>query len=176
MAVRIPLNAPVSTDAVSDVLTVPVYGLNVAQYRRMIDVGILTDDDRIELLEGWLVPKMTKKQPHSISSGSVNDVLVRIVPVGWYVAREEPFTASDISAPEPDVMVVRGARNDYPEDARGARDVALVVEVADATLPKDRVMKKRIYARAAVPIYWLVNLPARRIEVYTDPTGPADRP
>ncbi len=54
--------------------------------------------------------------------------------------------------------------------------MALAVEVADETLRRDRTTKKRIYARAGIPVYWIVNLPERRIEVYTDPTGPGEHP
>jgi hypothetical protein len=50
------------------------------------------------------------------------------------------------------------------------------VEVADTSLAQDRGNKKRLYARAAIPIYWIVNLLERQVEVYADPTGPAEEP
>ncbi len=156
--------------------TLPIYRLSVDQYHRMARAGILGEDDRVELLGGYLVPKMTKHQPHHIASGSVNDLLFRLVPPGWYVARGEPLTAADDSEPEPDLMIVRGQRDDYPENPPHGPDVALVVEVADASLARDKAEQKSIYAASGIPFYWLMNLLARRIEVYSDPTGPADWP
>ncbi len=151
------------------------YRLSVDQYRAMADADILTADDRIELLEGWLVAKMTKHPPHTIAKGLTRDALADVTPEGWFVTTEDPVTALD-SDPEPDISIVRGMIRDYPDRAPGPRDVALIVEVADASLPRDRSMKKRLYARSGFGIYWLINLARNRIEVYTDPTGPVEEP
>lgn len=151
------------------------YPLSLAQYRTMADHEILTTDDRIELLEGWLVAKMTKHPRHEIAKGLTHDRLTALTPAGWFLVVESPTDTAD-SEPEPDLMVVRGARRDYFEGAPGAGDVALVVEVADSSLLGDRSRKKRLYARAGYPIYWLINLVQDRIEVYTDPSGPIDQP
>ena len=151
------------------------YRLSVDQYRAMAREDILTADDRVELLEGWLVAKMTKYPPHEIAKGLAQDGLTRLVPAGWFVAIETPIAASG-GDPEPDLVIVRGTRRDYPERPPGSGHVALVVEVADASLPRDRSQKKRLYARSGFPTYWLVNLVAGRIEVYSDPTGPTENP
>jgi Uma2 family endonuclease len=151
------------------------YRLSVDQYRAMADADILTTDDRIELLEGWLVAKMTKNPPHEIAKGLTQDLLIPVTPAGWFVAVEGPTDSVD-SEPEPDLMIVRGSRRDYREGSPGPGDVALVVEVADSSLSRDRSMKKRLYARSGYPIYWLINLVDNRIEVYTEPTGPVEEP
>jgi Uma2 family endonuclease len=154
--------------------TEPIYRLSVAQYHAMADHGILDEDAPVELLEGWLVQKMTKHPPHSIVTRRVREALGRVLPEGWYADSQEPITLSD-SEPEPDVRVARAEVADDPKRHPGPRDVALVVEVADTSLRRDRGTKKRIYARAGIPIYWIANLPERRFEVHTDPTGPAPR-
>jgi Uma2 family endonuclease len=151
--------------------TLPIYRLTVEQYHGMVSANILTEEDRVELLGGWLVPKVTKRQPHNVASGLINDSLSRMVPAGYYVAREEPFVATPNSEPEPDVMVVRGSRNDYPDEPPQAANVTLVVEVAEATLARDQGERKRLYAEAKIPIYWLANLAERCLEVYTDPVS-----
>ena len=97
------------------------------------------------------------------------------MPAGWYVDTQEPVTTTD-SEPEPDVAVVRGDLDDYLDRHPGPHEVALVVEVADSTLRRDRGTKKRLYARAGIPVYWIANLIESRFEVYTDPTGPAEQP
>ncbi len=154
----------------------PIWRLSVSQYHGMIEAGILTEDDPVELLEGWLVTKMPKNPPHRLSTQLTREALAGILPVGWYVDAQEPITLSD-SEPEPDVVVVRGQRRDYTERHPGAGDLALVVEVADATLQRDRTLKKQLYARAGIPTYWLIDLTNHQIEVYTEPfvdAGQAD--
>jgi Uma2 family endonuclease len=152
-----------------------VWRLSVDQYHEMIRTGILTDDDPVELLNGWLIPKMPKNPPHRACTRLTRSALEGIIPAGWYVGEQEPITTAD-SEPEPDVMVVRGNTRQYLDRHPGSDDLALVVEVADTTLERDRTLKKQLYAAARIPIYWIVNLPQRQVEVYSEPSGPTDRP
>jgi Uma2 family endonuclease len=147
------------------------YRLSVDQYQEMARLGILTKDDRIELLEGWLIAKMTKHRPHVVSATRTFHRVTALLPAGWYVAKEDPVQGTD-SQPEPDIALTRGTVDDYLERTPGPGDVALLIEVADTSLLRDRVMKKRLYARAGFPVYWLIKLVDKRIEVYTEPTGP----
>jgi len=148
----------------------PLWRLSVEQYHAMIDAGILTDDDPVELLGGYLVSKMPKKPQHRLSTRLVRDALERLLGAGWYVDSQEPITTSD-SEPEPDVVVVRGDPRQYHDRHPGPQDLALVVEVSDATLQRDQTLKKAIYAQAGIAVYWIVNLPESRVEVYTGPAG-----
>lgn len=152
----------------------PVLQFTVAQYHEMARTGILVDGEPIELLEGWLVNKRTKYPPHSVATFETRRILERLVPAGWLVDTQEPITTHD-SEPEPDVSVVRGARRDYLDHHPGPRDVGLLVEVADTSLDRDRGWKKRIYAAAGIPCYWIVNLIDRQVEVCTQPSGPGQR-
>ena len=152
-----------------------VYRLRVVQYMEMARAGILTEHDRVVLLEGLLVTKMTVHPPHIFATKRTVNALRRAVPPGWHVTRDDPVTTLD-SVPEPDCMVLRGAEEDFRDRLPGPSDVGLVVEVADSSLKTDQTVMKAIYANAAIPIYWIVNIPDRRLEVYTDPTGPADPP
>ncbi len=142
--------------------------LSVEQYHEMIQVGILQSGDPIELLEGWLVYKMTKKPPHETANGKLLDALVPLVPKGWILRIQAPITLSD-SEPEPDAAVARGTRQDYEDHHPKARDLAFVVEVSDSTFLRDREVKQRIYARAGIPHYWIVNLIEAQVEIYSEP-------
>lgn len=155
--------------------TEPIWRLSVPRYHEMIRTGILTADDPVELLDGWLVAKMVKSRAHTIATRLVRSAVEKAIPSGWYVDSQEPVTLS-ASEPEPDALVVRGTPADYPDAQPGPRDVAMVAEVADATLRRDRGLKKAIYAEARIPVYWVVNLPENQIEVYTEPTGPTEKP
>lgn len=152
-----------------------VWPLSVGQYHAMIQTGILTEDDPVELLEGYLVPKMPKRPRHRVTTRLIRLALESQVPPGWYVDSQEPITTAD-SEPEPDIMVIRGDTRDYLDRHPGPTDLALVVEVSDATLERDRSLKLRIYASAGMPVYWIANLADGRIEVYTDPSGPTESP
>lgn len=152
----------------------PIWRLSVEQYHLMIQSGILTEDDAVELLEGWLITKMSKNRPHSLSTQLTREALAAVVPAGWYVDDQEPITTAD-SEPEPDVVVVRGSRRDYTDRHPSPGEVAFVVEVAEATLQRDRTLKLRIYASAGIPVYWLLNLPERLLEVYSNPAGTGEQ-
>jgi len=166
---------PPSPAAPSSIAAEDLYRLSVEQYHQMIAAGILTPEDRVELLEGLLVRQMTKGPPHTLSTQLLRDALPQVLPVSWFVNDQEPIAAV-VSEPEPDAAVVRGDRRQYADRRSEAPDVALVVEVADTSLARDRGTKKRSYARSNIPVFWIVNLVDRRIEVYTEPTGPAEQP
>jgi Uma2 family endonuclease len=154
-----------------------LYRLSVEQYHAMIREGILKDGDPVELVEGILVRKMTKNPPHTFATQALRDLLPHLLRPGWFVNDQEPVTLDD-GEPEPDVAVIRGDRRQYLAQGQhpGPGDTALAVEVADSSLGFDQTHKARSYGRAGVPVYWIVNLIDRRVQVYTGPTGPADQP
>lgn len=153
----------------------PVLRLSVDQYLEMVAKGIIQENDPVELLEGWLVPKMTKNPDHWICATLIRDALIRLSIAGFFVHSQDPVRTSD-SVPEPDVALVRGKPRDYRGGNPQPENLALVVEVADTSLRRDRAIKKRVYARAGVPVYWIVNLKDSEIEVYGEPTGPGKSP
>jgi len=149
--------------------------LSIEQYHAIIQAGILTDDDSVELLEGWLVFKMPKNPPHRVTTRLVRTALENILPRGWYVDSQEPITLSN-SEPEPDIVVVRGDTRQYLDRHPGAEDIALIIEVSDTTLQRDRTVKKGIYARAGISIYWIVNLVEEQVEAYSQPLVEVEQP
>jgi hypothetical protein len=110
------LSSPVSPSPPVNpsVPTEPIFRLSVAQYHQMIGAGILTDDDPVELIDGWLVQKMPKNPPHSLATRKMRAVLGRLVPAGWFVDSQEPIT-TETSEPEPDVFAARGEPDQYGE-------------------------------------------------------------
>ena len=146
----------------------------VDEYHKMIQAGVFDEDARFELLEGWIVSKVTKNPLHDMTVDLVHDLLRDRVS-GWRVRSQSAITTSD-SEPEPDVAVAQGPATRYKINHPGPTDLALVVEVSDSSLGRDRNEKLIVYARAAIPVYWIVNLPDQVVEVYTDPSGPAARP
>ncbi len=139
------------------------------EYERMITAGVFHPEARLELIEGEIVNMTPQGSLHATAVRLVEDRLRSIFQGGFDVRVQMPLALGDDSEPEPDVAVVPGSPRDY-RDAHPAKAV-LVVEVADATLAFDREQKKRVYARAGIPEYWIVNLVERWLEVYREPDG-----
>jgi len=145
--------------------------ITVEQYHKMIEAGAFAHGDRIELLEGYLVEKMTKNPPHRFALGELDDILRNLVPQGWHVANQDSITL-DNSEPEPDLAIIQGRRSDYKTGHPMPPDVGLVVEVAESSLVTDR-LKAETYARNQIVEYWIVNLVDRCIEVHESPAADA---
>jgi Uma2 family endonuclease len=168
------LSAPEGAETLA-VPPVPIWRLSVAQYHRMIETGILTGEDPVELLEGWLVVRMLKKPAHRLATRLARTALERAIPPGWFVDAQEPIT-TESSEPEPDVALIRGDPADYRERHPAPADVGLVVEVSGVTLQRARLLKKRIYAGAGIPRYWILNLVTSTLETHAKPSGGAAEP
>jgi hypothetical protein len=151
-----------------------LYRFSGAQYDQLLEAGILTPDDKVELLGGLLVRKMGKYPPHVAVTKRLFALLGRLLPEGWHVAKEDPVNLGQ-SVPEPDLAALRGTIEDYVSRTPAAEDVPWIAEVSDTTYASDRA-KIRLYAQAGIPSCWIINIPARRIEVYSDPTGPDPSP
>lgn len=148
---------------------------SVAEYHKLIDLGILTEDDDIELLEGYLVRKMSRNPPHDATLQLIAATLPQLLPKGWCLRMQSAITLSG-SEPEPDGAVVRGVARTYSARHPGPADIGLVIEVANTTLIGDRQDKGRIYAEAGIACYWIINLVDRQIEVYTSPSSSTTTP
>lgn len=148
---------------------------SVAEYHRMIEIGVLTEDDNLELIEGWVIHKMSRNPPHDGALSRVLKRLLPLLPAGWDYRSQMALTLPD-SEPEPDLVIVREHPDGYMSRHPVASETGLVIEVSDSTLDGDRIDKGRMYARAGIPTYWIVNISDRQIEVYTQPSGPASAP
>ncbi len=163
------LNSEVQESGIAQGLDVAsMWKFSVEQYQQMIANGTIAEDDPVELLEGWIVTKMSKNPPHRITTRVTRGQLERYISDAYYVNTQEAITAID-SVPEPDVMVIQGQPRDYPNGPPDAKFVMLVIEVSDSSLRRDRTLKQGIYAAAGIPIYWILNLNDRVLEVYTNP-------
>jgi Uma2 family endonuclease len=148
----------------------PGHRFTVDEYHKMIEVGTLTEDHAVELLEGWIVAKKPHSPPHDGTIGLAEESIRHRLPAGWRIRVQCAITTDD-SEPEPDLAIVRGEPRSFLARHPGPGDIGTLIEVADLSLANDRGDKGRIYARAAIPIYWIINLVDNKVEVYTDPSG-----
>ena len=147
-----------------------LFRMTVDQYERLVATGLL-DGQQIELINGFLVQKMGKNPPHSWTVEALREEFGSLQLSGWSLRQEQPVAIPDLNEPEPDLAVVFGTKDDYARRHPRPGDVGLLIEVADSTLDKDRGPKLLAYARGGIPVYWIVNLIERQLEIHTGPTS-----
>ena len=138
------------------------------EYDRLVRLGIF-EGEPIELIGGQLVVAEPQNPYHASSISAVDYAVRASLPQGRLVRTQLPVSLDDESEPEPDLVVVPGRPADY-RDAHPSRP-ALVIEVAESSLPFDRGQKGSLYARGGIQDYWIVNLVDRVVEIYRDPVA-----
>lgn len=146
-----------------------------AEYDRMIDLGVVVPEDRVELIDGYLVRKMSQSIAHRSAVLRLAYGLPGRLPPGWVVMTQLPVKVGGAD-PEPDGALVRGTLAEYDRRSVTEADFGIVIEVADSSLDGDRRAKGRLYARCRLPVYWIVNVEDKQVEVYTDPDPAANPP
>jgi Uma2 family endonuclease len=141
--------------------------LSSRRYLALVHRGVLEPDDRVELLEGVIVAMPPHNVAHAAGVRRVSSVLYRAVGEKAVVQVQLALRAGRYSVPEPDVAVLPGTLSDY--DHQHPAGALVVVEVADSSLPQDRITKAAIYAAAGIPEYWIVNVRDQRVEWFRDP-------
>lgn len=141
--------------------------LSRKEYDRLVELGFFDEDPHVELLEGVLVKMSPQGGPHSTTVSWLTTKLARLLPERYAVRPGCPFAASDWSEPEPDLAIIEAdwTKREHPTE------VLLLVEVSVSSLRMDRITKLTIYAKAGVPEYWVVDVNAGTVEVYTEPRG-----
>jgi Uma2 family endonuclease len=145
--------------------------ISVNEYHRMIEAGILGEDEDVQLIDGLLVAMTPQGRPHAFAIQELNRLLVRALGDEFKVLTQLPLALEGDSEPEPDLAVVRAQEAASPTRHPGR--ALLVVEVAGESLRFDRRTKAALYARSGIPEYWIVNLTDGVIEVHRDPDPPA---
>ena len=141
------------------------------EYRRAVKAGLIRVDERLELLDGQIVQKMTQNPPHSVALGLVEDWLRGVVGEGRHVRSQGPITLSEFSEPEPDCAVARGDRRDFSNRHPVPAEIELVVEVSDSSLDRDRRIKAPLYTAGGIRELWILDLADRKLELHRE-SGP----
>jgi hypothetical protein len=135
---------------------------------RMVESGILDQDERLELLEGELIVVSPQNPQHAALAAKLQQLVAAVAPPNTHLRLHSPIAAGPESLPEPDLALVRGRAEDYLDHHPRGGDVLLVVEIAVTSQAADR-LKVRIYGKAGVPVYWLIDLPREQLEVHSKP-------
>jgi Uma2 family endonuclease len=144
--------------------------ISVERYQRMIAAGVLTKDDRVELIEGDLLDKAPIGSQHAALSMRLNKLFVRGVGDAAEVSVAGPIRLGDFSEPQPDLSLLR-PRTDYVSRIPEQGDVLLLVEISDSTLQFDQTTKLALYARHGIIEYWVLDVEGSRIFMYRSPVA-----
>ncbi|HKP52418.1 MAG TPA: Uma2 family endonuclease [Chloroflexia bacterium] len=142
--------------------------ISIEEYFEMAEKGILTEDDRVELIRGVIVEKMTPNSPHIACVARLNYLFSKLPDETATIFVQSPILVPPNSVPEPDIALLKWRDDFYASKFPEAEDVLLLIEVSDSTLADDRKVKMPLYAEGGVADYWIVNIPEGVIEVYSD--------
>lgn len=145
------------------------YRFTVEEYHEMGRAGVLSEDARVELIDGEIVEMTPIGTRHLACVVSLNHLLMHAAGGGYFVSVQNPITLNDGTEPQPDLSLLR-TKPDPDGKLPGPDDVALVVEVSDTTLTYDKNVKLPRYASAGVPEVWIVDLAERKVEVHSEPS------
>ena len=141
----------------------------VAEFLRMVEVGLLGEDDPVELLWGEIVEMSPINVPHALCVNRLNTRLSAKMAGRAVVSVQNPIQLDEFSLPQPDIALWKLPSDDYHDRLAGPSEVLLVIEVADSSIRHDRRAKAKLYGAAGIADYWIVNLSEHRIEVYREP-------
>lgn len=157
--------------------TDPLKRWTTAEFDRLIGQGLLEEGSGTYLWEGQIVEPMPEYQPHWNAVCNLFALLLaRFLAADWTVGQTGPLALEDGTTPQPDLLVLKGPRTRFRSTPATPSGVALLIEVSGTSYPRDSGERLRKYAAAGVALYWIVNIPARRVEVYENPVDPDDGP
>ncbi len=143
--------------------------LTVNQFQQMIAHGILTKDDRVELLNGEILAMSPINPSHAGIVKRLNHLFSNLIPDDVIVAVQDPVQLDDRSQPQPDLCLLKATADFYQSRHPQPEDVLLVIEVAETSARTDRTVKRPAYARAGITELWIIDLKKKVVEVYRDP-------
>ena len=141
----------------------------IDEYHRMGEAGILNEHDRVELIEGEILRMSPIGSRHAACVNRLIRQRTNLIGDRAIVSPQNPIVLSDLSEPEPDVVILRSQADFYAKALPSATDALLIIEVADSSITYDREVKLPTYASSGIPEFWIVDLAAESIEVYTSP-------
>ena len=143
--------------------------ISVRDYDEMIEYGILTSDDKVELLNGIIIEKMPKGIKHAAVNDRVADVFREKLGNRAVIRNRNPIVLDDYAEPEPNLVLAKPPREIYSERHPTPEDILLIIEISDSTLGCDRVTKCLAYAKAGIQQYIVFNLQDDSLEDYRNP-------
>src|SRR5215470_3510676 len=138
------------------------------EYHRMLRAGILSEDDRVELIQGEIIKMSPIGSRHAACVKRLNSILSKSLD-RVVISVQDPVALNDYSEPQPDIALLKPRDDFYAGSLPTADDVLLIIEVADASLEYDGTVKLALYAESRIPEAWLAALPGDLVEAHSNP-------
>ncbi len=142
---------------------------DVTEWQKMGEAGIFPPESHLELINGEIIEMAPIGSPHASHLKRLINLFSGLIQSSAIIAAQDPLQLGDISEPQPDFMLLRPNSDFYYEKHPIAKDVFLLIEIADSSLKFDQIIKLRLYALHNIPEYWLLNVNDACIEVYRQP-------
>jgi len=143
--------------------------INREQYHKLVEIGVLQEDDRVELIEGEVLPKSPIGKLHISLVDCLAALFTQKYPGDWIVRVQSSVVLSEITEPEPDVCLLKPRSDYYASEHASPADVLLLIEVMNTTHERDTLRKIPVYARHGITHVWLIDIPAQSVSEYTQP-------
>ena len=141
----------------------------VEDFRRMTEAGILPEESGWEIIDGYLIDKMSIGSKHASTVRRLSKLLERKFGDITQISGQNPIYIDEFNEPEPDIALLKPREDFYEESHPTPQDILLLIEVSNSTLEYDRDIKKTLYAEAGIEEFWLVNLKENTVECYSSP-------
>ncbi|WP_017315852.1 Uma2 family endonuclease [Mastigocladopsis repens] len=141
----------------------------IAEFDRLAELGFFREDDRVELINGEIIPMVSKGKPHSVCETRLERELYKLVGERATLRGQQPIIIPEYNEPEPDRVIVKNREDDYLSTHPHPDDILLLIEISDSSLKYDQEVKLPIYAEAGISHYWIFNLVDNYLENYSEP-------
>lgn len=150
-------------------ISLDVFQWTRKDYHRLVEAGILDEDSPVELLNGQILQMSPVGDYHAACVDKLSELFRDILAKSATLRVQSPIVLDDLSEPEPNLAILKRKDNFYADGHPKPSDILLVVEVADSTLAKDRLVKGPAYASSGIKEYWILNINDRQLEQYLEP-------
>lgn len=140
----------------------------IAEYDRLAELGFFSEDDRVELINGEIIPMVSKGKPHSVCETRLERELYKLLGEHATLRGQQPIIIPDYNEPEPDRVIVKNREDDYLTTHPHPDEILLLIEISDSSLKYDQEVKLPIYAEAGISHYWIFNLVDNYLENYSE--------
>lgn len=142
---------------------------NVDEYHKMAKIGILTAKDRVELIQGEIIPMSPIGLKHAACVNRLNRLFYQKLGEQIIVSVQNSIQLDNYSEPQPDIVILKFRPDFYENKIPQPADIELLIEVSDSTIKYDQEVKLPLYAESNIPETWIINLNNKTLEVYRQP-------
>ncbi|MGK7881875.1 MAG: Uma2 family endonuclease [Crocosphaera sp.] len=142
---------------------------NVNEYQKMAETGILTPEDRVELIRGEIIAMSPIGRKHAAAVNRLTNLFPPLLGNKAIISVQNSIRLDNYSEPQPDIVLLKPRSDFYESKIPEAEDIYLLIEISDSTIKYDQEIKLPLYAESNINELWIINLNNKNLEVYRQP-------